>query len=136
MFTLSIVTPEKIFCEVEVSALMVPGSEGYLGILSHHAPLITALQSGKITFVDSQQKVHILAVSSGFLEVSANRASILAEAVEAAGEIDIERAQEAYEREKRRLVSAGSDETDIDLPSIKAAVSRAANRIRIHKDTL
>ncbi len=135
MFLLSIVTPEKEFLKAEINSLVVPGTEGYLGILSHHAPLITALKPGKIQFRDAQDKVSILAVSGGFLEVSNNEATLLADAVEFADQIDIERAQAAYEREKNRLISAGKGETDIDLPSVRAAVERATNRIRIYKET-
>ena len=134
MFRLSIVTPEKTFYEEEIESLVVPGTEGYLGILSHHAPLITALKPGMIEFRDADDKVRITAVSGGFLEVSNNVATLLADAVEWADEIDVERAQAAYDREKARLVSAGKDETDIDLPSVRAALERAANRLRIAKE--
>ena len=78
-FKLSIVTPEKIFYEAEVESLSVPGSEGYLGILAHHAPLITAIKPGKIEFRDTEDQIHQLAVSGGFLEVSGNIATILAD---------------------------------------------------------
>ena len=134
-FKLSIVTPEKVFYDAEVVALNVPGSEGYLGILAHHAPLITAIKPGKIEFRDTEDQVHLLAVSGGFLEVSGNIATILADAAEDVDEIDIERARAAYEREKNRLISAGKEETDIDLPTIRAAIERAANRIRIYEET-
>ncbi|MEA3297591.1 MAG: ATP synthase F1 subunit epsilon [candidate division Zixibacteria bacterium] len=134
MFVLSIVTPEKICYESEVQSLVVPGTEGYMGVLSNHAPLITALIPGKIEFRDADEKVNLMAVSGGFLEVSHNRATLLADAVERADEIDIERAQVAYDREKKRLISAGKDETDIDMPSVRAAIERAANRIRISKE--
>jgi len=134
MFRLSIVTPEKTFYEAEILSLVVPGTEGYLGVLSHHAPLITALKPGRIEFRDADDKVKIAAVSGGFLEVSNNVATLLADAVEWAGDIDVERAQEAYDREKKRLVSAGGGETDIDLPSVRAAIERAANRLRVAKE--
>ena len=135
MFTLSIVTPEKVFLEEEIKSLVVPGTEGYLGILSNHAPLITALQPGKIEYRDAADKVQILAVTRGFLEVSNNVATLLADAVERADDIDIQRARATYDREKKRLISAGEGETDIDLPSVRAALERAKNRIRIYEDT-
>ena len=134
MFLLSIVTPEKIFFEAEIKSLVVPGTEGYLGVLSNHAPLITALIPGRIEFRDADNTINLMAVSGGFLEVSNNKASILAEAVERADEIDIERAQVAYEREKNRLVSFGEAESDINLPSIREAIERARNRIRVYKE--
>ncbi|MCK4606730.1 MAG: ATP synthase F1 subunit epsilon [candidate division Zixibacteria bacterium] len=134
MFLLSIVTPEKVCYEAQVQSLVVPGTEGYLGILSNHAPLITALLPGRIEFADAENRVNIMAVSVGFLEVSKNRATILANAVERADEIDVERAQAAFDREKQRIISAGKGETDIDLPSARAAFERAANRLRVFKE--
>lgn len=135
MLRLSIVTPEQTFLDEDVASLVVPGTEGYLGILSNHAPLITALKPGRIEYRDSADKIQFLAVSGGFLEVSDNIATLLADTVEAADAIDIERAQAAYDREKKRLVSAGKGETDIDLPSVRAAIERAANRIRVYNET-
>jgi F-type H+-transporting ATPase subunit epsilon len=135
MLRLSIVTPEKTFLDEDVNSLVVPGTEGYLGILSNHAPLITALKPGRIEYRDAHDKIQFLAVSGGFLEVSDNVATLLADTVEAADEIDIERARAAYEREKKRLISSGKGETDIDLPSVRAALERAANRIKIYNET-
>ncbi len=136
MFTLSIVTPEKVHYEGEVKSLTVPGTEGYLGILSNHAPLISALKPGKIEFRDANDTVQILAVSGGFVEVSQNVATILADAVEAADDIDIERARRKYEALRNRIYNAGGDvSSDIDLPSARLELEQAANRIKVYEDT-
>ncbi len=81
-FLLRLVTPQRLLLETEVVSLQVPGSEGYLGILAHHAPLITALKPGKLEVKDAAGTLTIYAVSGGFLEVSANRATVLADAAE------------------------------------------------------
>ncbi|UCD65002.1 MAG: F0F1 ATP synthase subunit epsilon [Candidatus Zixiibacteriota bacterium] len=132
-FHLSIVTPEKVFYEADVKSLVVPGSEGYLGVLPNHAPLITALKPGKIEFRDRDDKPHALAVSSGFLEVSRNNANLLVEAAEFAEDIDLERAREAYRRAREMLASAAAGEPDIDVAAEQEALERAANRIKIGK---
>lgn len=134
MFKLTIVTPEKVFCETDAKSLVAPGIDGYVGILSHHAPLITALKPGKIEYRDANDKMHVLAVAGGFLEVSNNVVTVLAEEVEYASDIDVQKAQEEYDREKHRLISAGKGETNIDLPTIRANIEKQANRIKIAKE--
>ena len=114
MFNLSIVTPEKIFYENEVASLIAPGIEGYLGVLTDHAPLITAVTPGKVIIKDGAQQETVLSVSDGFLEVSSNTATLLVDAVEYASEIDAERAKEALkrkamERAKSRIRIASGD---------------------------
>ena len=78
-FTLRLVTPQKLLLEAEVMSIQVPGSEGYLGVLAHHAPLITALQEGKLTVKDPSGHATSYHVTGGFLEVSDNRATVLAD---------------------------------------------------------
>jgi F-type H+-transporting ATPase subunit epsilon len=134
MFLLTIVTPEKIFYEEEVSSLIAPGIEGYLGVLTDHAPLITSLVPGKLTVKkDSNNTEVILAISGGFLEVLKNKVVILADAVEFAKGIDLERAEKALERAKQRLKSK---EKEIDIPRALAAFKRAQNRISVCEECI
>jgi len=135
MFHLSIVTPERIVYETEVRSLIAPGVAGYLGILSQHAPLITALRPGKIEFHDADDKLHFMAVSKGFLEVSNNVATLLADAIEHTDDIDIERARAACKRAQERLAAAHKGNTEVDIARALAAIARATNRIMIHSET-
>jgi F-type H+-transporting ATPase subunit epsilon len=126
-FHLSLLTPEKSFLEAEVTSIIAPGSEGYLGVLAHHAPLITALIPGKLT-VKSEAGETVYAISGGFLEVSDNKATILADALEAPEAIDVARARRARERAEERLKDIGGK---IDAARAEGALARAINRIRI-----
>ena len=137
MFTLSIVTPERVYYDGLVTSLVVPGTEGYLGVLSNHAPLITALQNGRIEFRDTDDTVHILAVSGGFLEVFDNKATLLADTVEASEEIDIDRAQNAFERAKKKLeeLNSGVSPEMINEQEAREALERARNRLKVYRDT-
>ncbi|MBD3217332.1 MAG: ATP synthase F1 subunit epsilon [candidate division Zixibacteria bacterium] len=130
MFKLSIVSPERVLYEDDVESLVAPGIDGYLGILTNHAPLITSLTTGKIEIRDVHKKEKIAAISQGFLEVSNNTATILADAVEFAEEIDLSRAESALDRAKKRL---NMDSGDIDLPRARNALIRAKNRVRLVK---
>lgn len=126
-FHLSLLTPEKSFLETEVTSIIAPGSEGYLGILAHHAPLITALIPGKLT-VKTVDGETIYAVSGGFLEVSDNKATILADALEPPESIDVVRARRARERAEERLKDMSGK---VDTARAEAALTRAINRIRV-----
>jgi F-type H+-transporting ATPase subunit epsilon len=130
MYLLTIVTPEKIFYEDEVTSLVAPGSEGYLGVLTDHAPLITGLVPGKLTVKDeNSQEVHF-SISGGFMEVFKNQVTILADSIEFIQDIDIERAKRALERARQRL---RSKEKKVDIPRAVAAMKRAENRIYLYQ---
>jgi F-type H+-transporting ATPase subunit epsilon len=81
-FQLSILTPERSVFEGDVEYVEVPGSEGYLGVLAHHAALVTSLASGTLTLRRAGGSVEKHALSGGFFEVSNNRATVLADSVE------------------------------------------------------
>lgn len=84
-FALSVLTPTKKVIDESVQSIVVPGSEGYLGVLANHAPLITALQPGTLTVRDAAGQEREYHVTGGFFEVSSNRAILLADSIEAAG---------------------------------------------------
>jgi len=77
-FELRIITPERVVFSGPVTSLIAPGELGYLGVLAHHAPLITTLKKGRITVKHNEQEQHFT-IASGILEVSSNLATILTE---------------------------------------------------------
>ncbi len=85
---LDIITAERVVYSDQVSIVVAPGIEGELGILPHHAPLLTTLQPGEIRVVKEGEEDTFIAVSSGFLEVMANKVVILTDTAERADEID------------------------------------------------
>ena len=144
-FHLSLLTPEKSFLEAEVTSIVAPGSEGYLGVLANHAPLITALAPGKLTIKFAEGGAGgagsaaagpageaVYAISGGFLEVSDNKATILADALEPPESIDVARARRARERAEERLKDLSGK---VDGVRAEAALARAINRIRIASTT-
>ena len=80
-FQLSVLTPERTVLEGKVEYVQVPGSQGYLGVLAHHAALVTALAPGVLTVRHPGGREERMQVSGGFFEVSANRATVLADEV-------------------------------------------------------
>ncbi len=129
-FKLLLATPAGWVARDDAESLIVPGVVGYLGILANHAPLMTAIGVGALTYRDATGYDHTLAVTDGFLEVSNNVVTIIADSAETAECIDIERARKALERAKARLEKAGTDPS-IDVERARAAYRRAMNRIRI-----
>ncbi len=135
-FTFRLVTPQRLVVEDQVVALQIPGSEGYLGVLANHAPLITALRPGKLDVRDVRGAVRSYAVSGGFLEVSANRATVLADSAERADEIDRARAEASLRRAEERLRGSPpgggpGDANGVDRERARRALERARNRLAI-----
>ena len=111
-----------------VASLVAPGLEGYFGVLARHAPLVAQLAPGELSVVDEKERRRFFAVSGGFLEVGWDRVTVLADAAEAADDINVARARQAQERAQRRLRSR---ESDVDLARAEIALRRALNRLRI-----
>jgi F-type H+-transporting ATPase subunit epsilon len=124
-FQLEIVTPEKMVVNDVAEELQMPGKNGYLGILPGHAPLITELAVGEITY-RSGSDVHHLSVAWGFAEVLPEKVTILAETAERPEEIDLGRAKEARQRAEERLKSTNPE---IDFERAENALQRAETRI-------
>jgi F-type H+-transporting ATPase subunit epsilon len=126
-FQLEIVTPEKMVVRDMAEEMQIPGKNGYLGILPGHAPLITELAVGEITY-RAGSVTHSLAVAWGFAEVLPDKVTILAQTCERPEEVDTSRAQEAKRRAEQRLSSI-SPETD--YPRAVDAMRRAETRLQV-----
>lgn len=127
---LEIVTPDRVVVDKPVHYVGVPGVEGEFGVLPNHIPLLSALAIGDLYFrCDEKNDVpwHVF-VSGGFVEVSDNKVTVLAESAELAENIDVARAKMARERAEARL--AAHDES-VDLDRARLALHRAVSRMDI-----
>jgi F-type H+-transporting ATPase subunit epsilon len=124
---LDIVTPEKRVVTQQVQEVVLPGSEGSLGVLPGHAPLLTALAVGELMYRTGTTK-HYVAVAWGFAEVLPERVTVLAEIAERGDEIDRERAAAARDRAMERL-KARQEETDFGRAQV--ALEKAVVRLQV-----
>jgi F-type H+-transporting ATPase subunit epsilon len=129
-FQLEIVTPTKLVVKDAAEEAQIPGLTGYLGILPGHAPLITELGVGVITYKASGA-AHTLSVAWGFAEVLPDKVTILAEAAERPQEIDVERAQKSKDRAEERLKS---NDPQVDYARAEDALQRAETRLNVAKE--
>jgi len=130
-FQLEIVTPEKKVVDTSAAEVQIPGKDGYLGVLPGHAPLITELGVGEISFHEGATEQR-LAVAWGFAEVLPDKVTILAESAERPSEIDVDRARKAKERAEQRL--AGGDST-VDVERALDSLQRAVSRLEVAAKT-
>jgi F-type H+-transporting ATPase subunit epsilon len=126
-FKLEIVTPEKKVVNTAAEEMQIPGKNGYLGILPGHAPLITELAVGEITYRENSTEQR-LAVAWGFAEVLPDKVTILAESAERPSEIDVARARESKERAEQRLTSG---DANVDVERSLDALHRAETRLEV-----
>jgi F-type H+-transporting ATPase subunit epsilon len=122
-----VVTAERELYNGEADSLIAPGSEGELGILPRHAALLTTLKAGEM-LIKLGGSEEPLFVSGGFLEVSDNKVTVLAESAEYAEEIDQARAEAARRRAQEHLAQAQSD---VERADLLGALERAVARIHV-----
>jgi F-type H+-transporting ATPase subunit epsilon len=127
VFQFEIVTPEKRVVDTAATEAQIPGKNGYIGVLPGHAPLITELAVGEITF-RSDSGEQRLAVASGFAEVLPDKVTVLAETAERPEEINVERARKAKEHAEQWLAGA---QTEGEVERALDALHRAELRLRV-----
>jgi F-type H+-transporting ATPase subunit epsilon len=124
---LEVATPSRLVVAETVDEVVIPGSQGYFGVLPGHAPLLATLGIGELTYRVGGSQMH-LALTGGFAEVRNDKVIVLAESAERPEEIDRERAQRARERAERRL---SGREGDVDFARAQAALARALLRLQV-----
>ncbi len=123
-----VVSVERTVFSDDVDMVLAPGIEGQLGILPHHAPLMTALAPGELIIRRAGQEDLHMAVSGGFMEVRPDRVTILADAAERADEIDLERAEAARQRAEQRLRERPPG---VDIARAETALRRSHVRLKV-----
>jgi len=123
---LEIVTPERLVVNEAVDYIEIPGKTGYIGVLPGHAPLISELAAGKLTYRIGNQTKRV-AVAWGFAEVLQTKVTILAETAEKADEIDTARAEAAKKKAEAELQKAGPEGN----AQAEAALERASARLEV-----
>jgi F-type H+-transporting ATPase subunit epsilon len=126
--TLELATPTRLVVTTEVDEVVVPGSQGYFGVLPGHAPLLATLGIGEVTYRIGRDEHHV-AVSGGFAEVRNDKVIILADSAETPADIDRARAERARDRAEARL--SGRNQEEIDYARAAAALARALTRLQV-----
>jgi F-type H+-transporting ATPase subunit epsilon len=126
--TLEIATPTRLVVSEQVDEVVVPGVEGYFGVLAGHAPFLTTLGIGELTYRKGRDEFH-LAVAGGFCEVRNDKVIVLADTAERPEEIDRDRAERARQRAEQRL--SGRTQEEVDYARAAAALARALTRLQV-----
>jgi len=126
--TLEIATPMRLVVSEQVDEVVAPGIEGYFGVLPGHAPFLTTLGIGVVTYRNGREE-HQLAIAGGFAEVRNDKVIILADTAERPEEIDRARAERSKERAERRI--SGRTQEDVDFARCQIALARALTRLQV-----
>ncbi|MBQ4133168.1 MAG: F0F1 ATP synthase subunit epsilon [Desulfovibrionaceae bacterium] len=124
---LSIVTPDDVVFDAPVSYVGIPGTLGDFGVYPGHAALLSSLRTGCLTYKTDERTVNVF-VSGGFVDVTKESVTILADAANPAEQIDIDRAAKAKERAEARLKDATEE---VDVKRAEAALRRAVSRLNV-----
>jgi len=131
-FALEVITPERTVLSAQVVSVGAPGIEGGFQVLFAHAPMLSALETGRVTVRLADGTEQIFATSGGFLEVRDNKVLLLLETAERQQDIDVQRAEAARDRAKERLAHRTAD---LDVVRAEGALQRALNRLRAVRAT-
>ena len=127
---LEVVTPKGAVVSKEVDIVTAPGYGGEFGVLANHAPFLSTIKTGLLTYKTGAQE-ETLMVSGGFCEVSNNKLTFLVESAERGTDIDVERAMRAKERAEKRLAEAQAQKEKFDRTRAEAALQRALSRLKV-----
>ena len=125
---LEILTPERLAYSDTVDAVQLPGAEGEMGVLPHHAPLLATLGVGELRIRKGGEE-ELFAIAGGFVQVRPDKVVVMAELADLSSEIDLEAAERAR-NEAQRAIQQGFDEP-ADLARARATMERALLRIRV-----
>ena len=128
---LQIVTAERVVFEGDVDYVSAPGETGVLGILPHHAALLSGLKAGELHYKRGNEEI-ALAIGGGFIEILRNKVIVLADSAERSDEIDIQRAEQARKRAEQLLSERGKLNAD-DVLRAEASLRRALARIDVSR---
>ena len=126
--TLEIVTPERMTFAGAVEEVTIPGTEGEFGVLKGHAPLLSAVDFGELSFIRDHQKIRY-AVHTGYAEVSSSKVTVLVESAERADQIDLERARQARTKAEEKLTKLSKE--DAEFEKARLALIRAITRLNV-----
>jgi F-type H+-transporting ATPase subunit epsilon len=127
---LEVVTPKGAVVSKEVDIVTAPGYGGEFGVLANHAPFLSTIKVGVLTYKTGAQE-ETLMVSGGFCEVSNNKLTFLVESAERGTDIDVDRAMRAKERAEKRLAEAQAQKEKFDRARAEAALQRALSRLKV-----
>src|SRR5262245_44933038 len=124
---LLVVSPDRSLVDETVDEVIVPGVEGYLGVLPGHTPLLAALQVGQLTYRQGREE-HVLMIAFGFVEVLPDRVTVLARIAEKPEDIDVNRAEAAKKRAEERLAQP---QIDMDAERARISLMKALIRLQV-----